>query len=109
MLILIKSSLAFFSPNIKFLSAWIPSSPVFIVKLPPFIVKSPSECTASSIVFKLKLPPLIINSILILVSFVDTFIPLALSVSLLNPELEAPFLYVLILKLPSFIINLLLA
>ena len=79
------------------------------MKFPPVIVKLPSECIALSLVFKLKIPPLITNSILLLVSFVDTFIPFGLCLFLLTPDFKEPFLFVLILKSPSFIVNFLLA
>ena len=44
------------------LSAWIPSSPVEIVKVPPDTVTFEFECKPSSSQVRLKVPPLIVIS-----------------------------------------------
>ena len=69
------------------------------------IVILPSEWIESSGVSKINVPPVIFNDIVILVSLKEHFKPFALSSSLLKFVLEAPLLYVFILKFPSLIIN----
>lgn len=73
------------------LSAWIPSSPVEIVKVPPDTVTFEFECKPSSSQVRLKVPPLIVIS-------PPAFIPFTLAESVELEDDES--LFEVILNVP---------
>jgi len=52
-------------------SAWMPSSPLAKVKVPPLMVMEPLECKESSVVFRANVPPLIRSELVPLTPFTE--------------------------------------